>query len=103
MKKSEGSKPATWGNLNPGGGVPVERVEQESTAEVCVGGGKWVGVNYSEMARQLGLHHTTVMRYFAAGTGNRRRPSVGVAEKMARYLGVTMDEVIVALGTGRPR
>ncbi len=50
-------------------------------------------ITYYEIARNTGLHVTHISKVF----NGRRRPSLEAAGKISGYLGVTLEELKVAL------
>jgi len=65
--------------------------------------GKERTVCYSHMARETGLHRSTISKLFRRPDDgcSPRQPTLSAALKISNYLGISPHQLLAALGTGR--
>jgi len=63
---------------------------------------EWLDVSYTLAARALGVHRDTVDRWLSNYSRPQRRiPNMIQGYRLAQYLGIPMERLTWALGTGR--
>lgn len=63
----------------------------------------WAPISYGAISDALGVHQDTVRRWFSGALAEKERriPAFTVCYKLAQYLGMTLEQLAWALGTGR--
>lgn len=101
------SKPATQVNLNPdtsldANGQPLSKATMAIWISQDESGrdGKWLKISYQRMALDLEISYSACERYFSRRAKGKRLPRLPLAHRLAKYLGVSLDQLYRSLGTG---